>query len=199
MGNGFPFLLVFIWSLWPVLFHLNLCISYLAEIAPWWLISRSNVAKWKTLQVLPSLCNLYTNWLEKIPLILGSQYVEQMTPFTRRYISHVINLTLKYDSNDDEIFFPIFLSGFHWSVVYLERIMSIHLIHVGVGIAKLYSMFVPSQWEMMLFCNAVSHWWSENLESGLLMCTVSTCLVMHGRCHKAQLSWGMVVWSSFIG
>ena len=42
--------------------------------------------------------------------------------------------------------------------------------HCGLMISyQSYSRFVPSQWEMVLLCNSISHWLSASLESALYM------------------------------
>ena len=41
---------------------------------------------------------------------------------------------------------------------------------VTAQLCKAYSRLVPSQWEMSLQSNAVSHWLGANLESALTVC-----------------------------
>ena len=39
----------------------------------------------------------------------------------------------------------------------------------GIRTLRTYSKFAPSQWEMALLCNAISHWLGANLESALTL------------------------------
>ena len=49
------------------------------------------------------------------------------------------------------------------------------------------SRFVPSQWEMVLLCNYVSHWLGASLESALMLNSVSANMM--GDSLKGQLCW----------
>ena len=62
----------------------------------------------------------------------------------------------------------------------------VHVVHTGYFIlinGKSYradSMFAPSQWEMALLCNDVSHWLGSSLESALIIRIISTKIFILG-------------------
>ena len=55
------------------------------------------------------------------------------------------------------------------------------------------SRFAPSQWEMMLFCNGISHWLGASLESALMMRWDIVKMFFHVQSHENMMHCNMLL------